>query len=297
MQEAEGTIMVIRTEEKRKKNKEKDHGHSHGGEKKKKKEKDHGHSHGGEGGGHGHSHEHKKEKKEKKNKSHEHSSLLDDHDHNNHDSHSHEGEKIEKKKQMNVNIYAMLIHYFGDALSSVLVLVAGILMKYVHHTDGKTSWTQYVDPVASILIVFIMLWSTIPLLIRCSKILMQRVPSDIELGKIREELLRVPGVMGVHELHVWPLVEEMIICSVHITCEEGTDFNSISNTFKQIFHEHGIHSTSIQPEFVPIHHPATEFCAQNCVEDCEEDWCCRKSAAIAERAKSPPPPHHNHELL
>jgi zinc transporter 1 len=194
---------------------------------------------------------------------------------------------------MNVNIYAMLIHYFGDALSSVLVLASGLLMKYFPNSD----WAPYVDPVASLFIVAIMLWTTIPLLIRCSKVLIQRVPNEIEIGTIKNQLLAVPGVLGVHELHVWPLVEEMIICSVHITCEEGSDFNAISKTFKHIFHEHGIHSTSVQPEFVPIHHQMTEFCEQNCVEDCEEDWCCRKSAEKTVVSKSPIVPRNNDELL
>jgi len=178
-------------------------------------------------------------------------------------------------------------------LSSVLVLASGLLMKYFPNSD----WAPYVDPVASLFIVAIMLWTTIPLLVRCSKVLIQRVPNEIEIGTIKNQLLAVPGVLGVHELHVWPLVEEMIICSVHITCEEGSDFNSISKSFKHIFHEHGIHSTSVQPEFVPIHHQMTEFCEQNCVEDCEEDWCCRKSAEQITVKKSPIIPHNNDELL
>jgi len=159
---------------------------------------------------------------------------------------------------------------------------------------SNTTWVYYIDPSASILIVIIMLWTTIPLLIRCSQVLIQRVPSDIEISKISDQLLTVQGVLGVHELHVWPLVEEMIICSVHITCEEGSDFNQIANSFKQIFHEHGIHSTSIQPEFVPIHHPNTEFCQQNCVEDCSEDWCCRNTV---EKIKNSPQVPHNEEIL
>jgi len=134
-----------------------------------------------------------------------------------------------------------------------------------------------VDPAASLLIVLIILITTVPLLVRCSRILIQRVPSDIRLGKIRERILKVQGVLGVHELHIWPLVEETIISSVHITCEEGSDFNKIVKKIKKIFHKAGIHSTAIQPEFVPIHHPNTEFCEQNCVEECEAEWCCKKS--------------------
>jgi zinc transporter 1 len=172
---------------------------------------------------------------------------------------------------MNVNMYAMLIHYAGDMVSSLLVLVAGIILYY----EPTQTWAAYIDPISSVIIVIIIIYTTVPLLIRCSKILLQRVPQEIELGTIRTELLRVNGVIGVHELHVWPLVDEMVIASVHISCEEGGDFNSIAESFKRIFHTHGIHSTTIQPEFVPRNSPADDVCKQNCVEDCGEPWCCK----------------------
>jgi len=271
------------------------HGHSHGGH-------GHGHSHGG--GSHstvdddGVHEQHELDEHEHLINDNDHEDLEkehhDEHDHDEHKDHEHDhgheekghghshGKK-EKKKKMNVNVYAMLIHFLGDALSSFLVLIAGLLLYFF----PKEEWVKYVDPTSSILIVIIVLWTTVPLLKRCSEVLMQKVPTDIELGTIRASLKKVPGVLGVHEFHVWPLVEETIICSVHITCEEGCDFNGIALAFRQIFHQHNIHSTSIQPEFVPIHHPAPDqFCKQNCVEDCKEDWCCKESSERSKKSES-----------
>jgi len=212
-----------------------------------------------------------------------------DHDHD-HDEAPLLKDKKKKKPQMNVNIQAMFVHFFGDMLSSLLVLIVGLIFKFV---DSKTKdWVQYVDPVASLLIVVIVLWTTIPLIIRCSKILLQRVPAEIEISGLRSSLLKITGIIGIHELHVWPLVDDMIIASVHISCEEGSDFNNLAAEIKTIFHTYGIHSTAIQPEFVPRNHPGEEFCQQNCVEDCSEPWCCKTSA---EKGKREPPT--NNEIL
>jgi len=58
-----------------------------------------------------------------------------------------------------MNVHAVFLHYLGDALSSVLVLIAGFLLKWF---DGQT-WTLYIDPVSSLVIVVLIMWTTLPL--------------------------------------------------------------------------------------------------------------------------------------
>jgi zinc transporter 1 len=82
-------------------------------------------------------------------------------------------------------------------------------------------------------------------------ILLQSTPTEIELDKIRISLYKVEGIISIHDFHVWQLVDGMIISSVHIAVEEGADFTNLVNEVKRIFHEAGIHSSAIQPEFVP----------------------------------------------
>lgn len=60
------------------------------------------------------------------------------------------------------------------------------------------------------------------------------------------------GVIAVHEFHVWQLAGSRIIASAHITCKNLHDYFTISESVKEIFHNEGIHSTSIQPEFVQV---------------------------------------------
>lgn len=158
-------------------------------------------------------------------------------------------------------------------LSSALILVSGVLMKFLH---GR--WVLYVDPAASIIIVALILWTTIPLIKKCAIILLQSTPSDVDMDSLRNQLRDISGVESIHDLHVWQLVDGMIISSVHLAVEEGVEWASLASQIKEVFHDHGIHSSAVQPEFVPKDHPVQEFCEENCVADCEENWCCKKTA-------------------
>lgn len=57
-----------------------------------------------------------------------------------------------------MNVHAVFLHYLGDAISSLMVLGAGALIHWFH---GE--WTKYIDPVSSLIIVGIILWTTVPL--------------------------------------------------------------------------------------------------------------------------------------
>jgi len=159
----------------------------------------------------------------------------------------------------------------------LFILAAGLLIKYF----GKQKWTHYVDPVSSILIVALILFSTIPLVKQCGVILLQSAPKDLDHKLLKKEIIEVEGVISTHDNHVWQLVDGMVISSIHLNVVEGSDFNKIVKKVKKILHRHGIHSSSIQPEFVPKEaYASSEACIQNCVPDCEEDWCCRKTAEL-----------------
>jgi zinc transporter 1 len=61
----------------------------------------------------------------------------------------------------------------------------------------------------------------------------------------------VEGLVSIHDFHVWQLVDGVVICSIHITVEEGAEFSEVVEEVKKVLHEFGIHSSAIQPEFVP----------------------------------------------
>ena len=63
---------------------------------------------------------------------------------------------------------------------------------------------------------------------------------------------QVQGVLAVHEFHIWQLAGNRIIASAHIRCQNLIDYMRIAEDVKSFFHNEGIHSTTIQPEFTEV---------------------------------------------
>ncbi len=61
---------------------------------------------------------------------------------------------------------------------------------------------------------------------------------------------QVSGVVKVHELHVWSLIDDKLIGSVHVLCLKEANFMKIAAAMKDIFHRYDVHSSTIQPEYV-----------------------------------------------
>ena len=84
-----------------------------------------------------------------------------------------------------------------------------------------------------------------------SAILLQGVPHTISLEEVRESILNVEGVLSVHELHIWQLSESKIVGSVHVLASRNHDFMPVAVAIRKALHHHGIHSSTIQPEYHP----------------------------------------------
>lgn len=188
-----------------------------------------------------------------------------------------------------MNMWAVFVHYLGDAISSAFVLATGLLVYFY----PKQKWSAYLDPGSSVIIVAVMLYTTLPLVRQCALILLQRVPPHVNLQKLRSKLLALDHVMGAHDLHVWCLVDGMTICTVHMALDSPDNFEYVAKAVRKLFHKFNIHSSTIQPEY-PLPKlseslNSTEMkvlanrsaqlssCAQNCAPACQEDWCCKQS--------------------
>lgn len=122
---------------------------------------------------------------------------------------------------------------------------------------------------------------------RCSRILLQSVPRHINIVKLENEIRNLPGVIDLHELHVWRLVNTTIIASMHVTCLKGEDFMVLNPKIQEICHKYGIHSTTVQPEFVDYLPPLSDknICNLPCAEECAEDVCCPRPTKAKNRKK------------
>lgn len=66
---------------------------------------------------------------------------------------------------------------------------------------------------------------------------------------MRTAILAVEGVLSLHELHVWQLSESKIVASVHVMASRKHDFMPVAAKIRKALHLHGIHSSTIQPEY------------------------------------------------
>lgn len=142
-----------------------------------------------------------------------------------------------------LNLRSVLIHEIGDTLSTAAVIVGGWIIMVTGH-----SW---IDPALSIGIAVVVLWSSIGIVRESLNILLEGAPSGMELEAIDAELRAVPGVLDVHDLHIWSIGSDTHALSSHITIADipPSASNAILDELRQsLANRHHIHHTTIQFE-------------------------------------------------
>ncbi|XP_030413347.1 zinc transporter 10 [Gopherus evgoodei] len=183
-------------------------------------------------------------------------------------------QKKEKKSEA-LNIRGVLLHVMGDALGSVIVVVAAAIF-YALPLDANTpcNWQCYIDPSLTLVMVVIILSSAFPLIKETTTILLQMVPKGVNMQGLTERLTDVPGVSSLHEVHVWELAGGKNIATLHVKCQTTSDYQDASYKMREVFHEAGIHSVTIQPEYID-HKTSELICSSPCISKaCASQLCC-----------------------
>jgi cobalt-zinc-cadmium efflux system protein len=140
-----------------------------------------------------------------------------------------------------LNSRAALLHVLGDALGSLAAIAAGVVIVF-------TGWTP-IDPLLSLLVALLILVSALRLLREALHVLMEGVPMQIRLDAVGRDLARLPGVVRVHDLHVWTLSSGTIALSAHLEIRNLADWPGILGAARQIMDAaHGIRHVTLQPE-------------------------------------------------
>jgi cobalt-zinc-cadmium efflux system protein len=170
-----------------------------------------------------------------------------------------------------VNMRSAFLHMAGDTLSTAAVIAggAGILM------TGQ----NWIDPVLSLLIAALILWSSMGIVRETLNILLEGTPSGVSLPEIRSGMESVDGVINVHDLHIWSLGSQSRALACHVTIadippsESACILLKLNHILKDHFH---ISHTTIQFE---------HLC-------CEELEGC--VVPVDELASAPAHSHHGH---
>jgi cobalt-zinc-cadmium efflux system protein len=127
--------------------------------------------------------------------------------------------------QKNINVKSVFLHFMGDTLADLGVLIGGLLIKY-------TGWYR-IDTGLSALLACFILRNAMTMTQECVKVLLEAVPGNISILKIKESLKKIPGVKEVTDLHIWSLSLENIVLTAHI-CVLPTSINVSNEIIHQI---------------------------------------------------------------
>jgi len=141
-----------------------------------------------------------------------------------------------------LNVRSAFLHVVGDAVSSVGVIVAALIL-------WRTGWT-WVDPLMSVLIGTLILVSSWRVLKGSLHILVEGVPEGLSLGTIGQTMDGIPGVLGVHDLHVWSLCSGHVALSAHVVTgsQSQVENDAVMSGIKGRLSSFGIEHTTIQFE-------------------------------------------------
>ena len=115
---------------------------------------------------------------------------------------------LRKSSHHNLNLRAAFWHVVGDTISSVGVIIGGIII-------AVTGW-YIVDPIIAILIGGIILWGAARLVIESTDILLEAVPKHIDIDSVIKTITGIPGVEEVHDMHIWTITSNIYALSAHL---------------------------------------------------------------------------------
>ena len=146
------------------------------------------------------------------------------------------------KKENNINIKSAMLHFLGDLLNSVGVIISSIIIYFTNFV--------YIDIIMSVVISVIIFTGGYKISKEAFFILMEAVPSEIYLNTLRNELLNIDGIKNIHELHVWKNDNEEISFTAHILLDNYEKHNNyrIINEIKEKLTVYDIFHMTVQIE-------------------------------------------------
>jgi cobalt-zinc-cadmium efflux system protein len=157
-------------------------------------------------------------------------------------------------RRQNLNVRGAWLHVLSDALGSVGAIVAGALI-------WAFGW-YWADTLASVLIGLLVIYSSWALLREALDVLMEAAPADIDVPEIGRTIGELPGVLAVHDLHIWTITSGMVALSGHVVAADGEPHGELLQRVCNRLHDRfGIDHATIQIESTDFEERG-EVCAE-----------------------------------
>jgi cobalt-zinc-cadmium efflux system protein len=142
-------------------------------------------------------------------------------------------------KDHSLNVKAAYLHLLSDTLGSVGAIIAGAVI-------WATGWRP-IDPIMTIVFAGLMLVSSWELVKEATNVLMESTPSGIDPERIHDDLSAIPGVIEVHDLHVWAVTSGRLAMSAHVIAAVDPE-RILGDAHRLLRERHGVKHSTIQVE-------------------------------------------------
>ena len=150
----------------------------------------------------------------------------------------------------NLNLRGAFLHVIGDLLGSIGAIIAGLLIIFF-------GWS-IADPIASLIVAVLILISGYRITKDAVHVLMEGKPDFIDLDDVREELLKIPSVLSLHDLHSWSITSDFPALTVHLVVSGEANRDEVLIEVKSLLEQkfHISHSTiQMESEITPLEEP------------------------------------------
>jgi cobalt-zinc-cadmium efflux system protein len=174
-----------------------------------------------------------------------------------------------KENSSNMNVKSVFLHFLGDALSDIGVLIGGVII-YFTHLSG-------VDTLLSSILACLILRNAFKMAVECIKILLEAAPEEVCIDDLKKSIKELGGIVEVTDVHIWSLSKEILSMTAHISLKEynigncEVKLHDIQHLLKDKFN---IDHSTIQFEQCTcgscFHSKADhQYCCNMCIDKCE----------------------------
>ena len=162
---------------------------------------------------------------------------------------------VHRGSESDLNLRSAFVHLMGDVISTIGAVIAGVI---IYFTDAN-----WLDPLVSVLIGFLILYNAWGILRETIDILLESTPRDVDIKQMVSEITELDGVLGVHDLHVWSLTQNLRTMSAHILTADvpvsvGAEIQGRINEL--VYHRYNIAHATLQLECVGCGDPNSLYC-------------------------------------
>jgi cobalt-zinc-cadmium efflux system protein len=139
-----------------------------------------------------------------------------------------------------INVRAAFLHVLGDTLATIGVIVGGVVIILTGFTG--------IDVVVASLIGILILGGGFRVVRESLRIVLEQTPKEVRLQELTSEMMKVTGVISVHDVHVWSLTSGMNMMSCHVDVDEHSRDHEVLEALKEVAEKYDIAHTTIQIE-------------------------------------------------